>query len=404
MKVNAAAIRQIDEAGRYRDKDWPRGLYLQVGPGGKKSWLLRYVLDGNERFMGLGPLDVVPPPDVKTRKGASVENAADKAIAARRLLLDGIDPIEARAKERDARRADVAASITFKRAAEEYMAVHADGWKNRKHRQQWTNTLREYAYPALAERLVSGIDAAAINDAVAPIWQRIPDSAARTRGRIERVIRWVKEGKPLPRPAEAKRVRHHPAMPYGEVPRFMAELKNREGVAPLALQFLILTAARTSEVVNATWDEFDLDAALWTVPAQRMKAGRLHEVPLPARAVELLRAVPREKGNSHVFIGGRSGKPLSDMAMLALMRRTHPDYVPHGFRSSFRDWAGDQTNFPRDVAEAALAHTIKNRTEAAYRRSTALEKRRKLMDAWARYCATEAKPEANVVPLRRSRS
>jgi len=380
------------EPGRYRDPEVPGlGLYLQVSPSGTKSWLLRYQVGELERFMGLGSAALF-----------SLKQARQRAIEARRLLADNIDPIERRKAERDAKRAEAINNVTFKRAAEEYIALHADGWKNAKHRQQWRNTLRDYAYPALAERLVSGIDAAAINDAIAPIWQRIPDSAARTKGRIERVIEWIKEGKPLPKPAASKRVRHHPAVPYRDIPAFVAELRARDGIAPLALQFLILTAARTSEVIGATWNEIDFEDAVWTVPGARMKAGKPHAVPLTAAAIELLRAAPREQGNPHIFIGGRSGKPLSNMAMLALMRRTHPDYVPHGLRSSFRDWAGDMTNFPREVAEAALAHTLKDKTEAAYRRSTALDKRRKLMDAWARYCMSPA-PAGEVVPLRAAR-
>jgi integrase len=378
--------------GRYRDPEAPGlGLYLQVGPTRTRSWLLRYQVGELERFMGLGSAALF-----------SLKQARQRAIEARRLLADNIDPIEHRRAAKDAKRAEAINNVTFKRAAEEYIALHADGWKNAKHRQQWRNTMRDYAYPALGERLVSGIDAAAINDAIAPIWQRIPDSAKRTKNRIERVIEWVKEGKPLPKPAAAKRVRHHPAMPYAEVPGYMAELRGREGVAPLALQFLILTAARTGEVVGSTWDEVDFDHAVWRIPAQRMKSGKPHAVPLSRAASELLRVLPRERGNEHLFIGGRRSKPLSDMAMLALMRRTHPDFVPHGFRSSFRDWCGDCTNFPREVAEAALAHTLRDKTEAAYRRATALEKRRKLMDAWARYCTRPA-PAGNVVPLRRTK-
>lgn len=393
-----AALSKLTKPGRYRDKDWPRGLYLQIGPTGKKSWALRYEINGRdrrlqtgnktaERMMGLGPF-----PEF------SFKQARERALAARQLLADKVDPVEQRKAERDAQRREVIYNITFKQAAEQYIALHSDGWRNAKHRQQWNNTLRDYAFPALAERLVSGIDAAAINDAVAPIWRRIPDSAARTKGRIERVVQWVKDGMPLPKPPPSKRVRHQPAMPYEQLPEFMVELRAREGVAPRALEFLILTAGRTGEVIGATWDEVDFDRALWRVPAARMKSGRAHEVPLSDRAVLLLKALPREKGNKHLFIGGRPRKPLSDMAMLALMRRMRPDYVPHGFRSSFRDWAGDMTNFPREVAEAALAHTIKEKTEAAYRRATALEKRRKLMAAWARYCASPV-PAGEVVSL-----
>ncbi len=389
--LNSKRIAKL-KPGRYRDPE-TRGLYLQVGPTGTRSWLFRFELNKQpERSMGLGAY-----PDF------SLKEARERARAARQLLTDGIDPIEARATARDAKRAEAIHNVTFRQAAKAYIAAHADGWRNGKHRQQWQNTLASYAFPALGERLVSGIDAAAINDAIAPIWQRIPDSAARTKGRIERVIQWIKDGKPLPKPAAAKRVRHHPAVPYRDIPAFVAELRARDGIAPLALQFLILTAARTSEVIGATWNEIDFEDAVWTVPGARMKAGKLHTVPLTAAAIELLRAVPHEQGNPHIFIGGRSGKPLSNMAMLALMRRTHPDYVPHGLRSSFRDWAGDMTNFPREVAEAALAHTLKDKTEAAYRRGSALDKRRKLMDAWARYCMSPAPTGEVVVPLRAAR-
>lgn len=395
VSLTAKTIAKLTEPGRYRDPD-TRGLYLQIGPGGGKSWLLRFEIDGRERFMGIGALS-----------DFTLKEARERARTARQKLADGIDPIEHRLAERDAKRTEAAASTTFKQAAEQYLALYSDGWRNAKHRQQWTNTLRDYAYPAIGARPVRAIDAALINEALAPIWPTIPETASRVKQRIERVVQWVKEGKPLPKPGAGKRVNHHKAMPWQELPAFMVALRPRDGISPRALEFLILTAARTGEVIGATWDEIDMKEKVWVVPADRMKAARPHRVPLSDRAIEILESLPREDGNPHVFIGGAKGKPLSNMALLQLMRGTDSEYVPHGFRSTFKDWCSETTNYPNIVSEQALAHAIGDKVEAAYRRGDLFEKRKRLMRDWAKFCETvPATGAADVTPInaRRARS
>ena len=405
----------LQEPGRYFDAD---GLYLQVPEPGKKaprssraSWLLRYQIGGKERWAGLGRLADFTLPE-----------ARELARAARQALRkDGVDPIEARNEKRatQAAAARAAQAIpTFREAAERYFRIHSDRWRNAKHRAQFLSTLRDYAFPTMGKLRVNEITTDDVRRVLEPIWKRVPETASRVRGRIESVLSWsiankYREGPNparwgdnlehlLPRPAKAAD-NHHAAMPYAELPAFVAALRERAGVAARALEFTILTAARTGETIGATWAEIDVDAKTWTVPAARMKAGKEHVVPLSDRALEILASVPREDENDHVFIGPTKGAGLSNMAMASVMRRMgKTDVTTHGFRSSFRDWCGDQTNFPREVAEAALAHAVKGKVEAAYRRATAVEKRRKLMEAWARYVATERPAEGStVVPLRR---
>ena len=328
----------------------------------------------------------------------TLKEARERARSFRQLLADGIDPIEDRLRRRDEARAQTAGQMMFKDAAQRFLDVHADGWRNDKHRQQWTNTLKTYAYPTLGTRPISAIDGAAITQALSPIWSTKVETARRVKQRIERVVQWVKDGMPLPTKSASKRVRHHPALPFTELPAFMAELRENESISARALEFTILTAARTGETIGAKWSEIDLDAAVWTVPGERMKGGKEHEVPLSKEAVTLLENLPREKGG-YMFPGARAKKPLSNMAMLQLLRGIRSGLTVHGFRSTFRDWAGDRTNFPREVIEHALAHQIKDKAEASYRRSSALEKRRKLMDAWSSYC--ERPPgSGKVIPIR----
>jgi integrase len=292
--------------------------------------------------------------------------------------------------------------VTFKQAAERMMASHGAAWKNPKHRQQWKNTLATYAYPSFGELSVAAVDTGLVLKALEPIWTTKPETAGRVRGRIEAVLDWAKargyrEGenparwrghldKLLPNRRRVKRVRNHPAMPYVELPEFMGELRERTSVSARALEFAILTAARTGEVIGARWPEFDLQAAVWTLPATRMKAGKEHRVPLAERAIDLLSALPRE--GEFVFMGGRAGKPLSNMAMLELIRgmKRGTGYVPHGFRSTFRDWAAECTSYSSEVVEMALAHAIESKVEAAYRRGDLFEKRRALMSGWGDYC------------------
>ena len=266
-----------------------------------------------------------------------------------------------------------------------------------KHRAQWRSTLATYAYPTLGKRPVRAVDAALVNAALAPIWTTTPETASRVRQRVARVCQWVRDGMPLPTPGKSKRVEHHAALPWQEMPAFMAELRQRDGISARALEFTILTASRTGEVIGATWDE--IDAKVWAIPAERMKAHKAHKVPLPDRALEILHALPREKGSPYVFPGGKAGSGLSNMAMLELLRGLRPGLTVHGFRSTFKTWASEATAHANIVSEAALAHTIPDKVEAAYRRGELLTKRAKLMRDWAAYCARPP-VEGNVVPMR----
>lgn len=383
-KLSALSLSRL-KPGRYCDG---LGLWLQVSDAGTKAWLFRYTRHGRARQMGLGALHTV-----------SLSEARERARQARQLLLDGVDPIEAKREKRDEAKAATSERMLFRDAVKRFLEVHETTWKNAKHRQQWANTLRDYAKP-LADRPISAIDGAQITEALAPIWTKKPETARRVKQRIERVCQWVRDRMPLPAHGASKRVRHHPAMPFAELPAFMAELRSRDSVSARALEFTILTAARTGEVIGAKVSEFDLDAGVWTVPADRMKAGKEHEVPLSKRVVAILEALPRERGG-YVFPGAKAKAPLSNMAMLELLRGMRGDGLTvHGFRSTFRDWAGDRTNYAREVIEHALAHRIKDKAEASYRRSAALEKRRRLMEEWSRYCASlPGKRSADVVAI-----
>lgn len=393
-KLSARAVAAAKEPGLYSDG---AGLYLQVadvgGNGPTKSWIFRFMLDRRSRKMGLGSLNTF-----------SLAEARERARQARQQLADGADPIEARLTERDARRRDEAERITFKDAAVKYLTVHEAGWRNAKHRAQWRSTLETYAYPSLGTRPVKAIDAALVNAALAPIWTATPETASRVRQRIERVCTWVRDGMPLPAPSKAKRVQHHAALPWQDMPAFMADLRGRDSISARALEFTVLTAARTGETIGATWGEIDLDGKVWTVPAARMKAHRDHRVPLADRAVEILRDLPREKDSPYVFPGGKAGSPLSNMAMLQLLKGMRPGLTTHGFRSAFKDWSTESTNHPNIVSEAALAHTVKDAVEKAYRRGELFGKRTKLMKDWAAYCARPptAETAGNVTPLRRA--
>ena len=259
--------------------------------------------------MGLGALHTV-----------SLAEARERARQARQIILDGEDPIELRRKQHDEARAETADRMLFKDAVARFLELHNDTWRNAKHKQQWANTLKTYAFPTLGGRPIAAIDGALITEALSNIWQKKPETARRTKQRIERVIQWVKEGRPLPRQSAAKRVRHHPAMPVDELPAFMAELRRKENISAAALEFTILTAARSGEAIGAKWSEIDLEAGVWTVPADRMKGSKEHEVPLSKRAAEILKALPRERGG-YLFPGAKAKQPLSNMAMLELVRR-----------------------------------------------------------------------------------
>jgi integrase len=371
------------------------GLYLQVTEGAdgtpRKSWLFRYAAAGRERQMGLGPLIDV-----------SLAEARVRASAARELRRAGKDPIA----EREAARADAklfaAKKMSFDDCATAYIAAHRGGWRNIKHASQWKNTIATYCSPVFGKLPVQLVDVGLVMKAIEPLWATKPETAGRLRGRIERFLDWAKvrgyrDGENparwrghldhlLPARDKVRRVKHHAALPYREMPIFMAQLKKRDAVAARAVELAILTATRTGEVIGAKWAEFDLHDRVWTIPAERMKGGREHRVPLSDAAMGVIEHMGTVRQSDCVFPGDRRAA-LSNMALLMLLRRMgRTDITIHGFRSSFRDWVEEQTDAPRAVAEMALSHSIDNAVEAAYRRGDLLEKRRPLMTKWANYC------------------
>jgi integrase len=346
--------------------------------------------------------------------------ARKRATECRKLRLDGHDPIEDRKAGRLQAKLDAARSMTFEQCAEAYIASHRPSWKNDKHAAQWPSTLKTYAYPVFGNLPVQSIDVGFVLKALQPIWHKKTETATRLRQRIEAVLDWAtacghRQGdnparwrghldKLLPPRAKVQKVRHHKALPYAEIGGFMAALREQNGLAAYALELLILTATRTGEVINAKWEEFDLKAALWTIPGDRMKAGKEHRVPLSKPALAVLKRLEMGDPGEFVFPGAKPGKPLSNMAMLALLERMErSDLTVHGFRSTFREWAAERTNFPREVAEHALAHSLPDKVEAAYQRGDLVDKRRQMMDAWAKFCEQRA-PEGKVLPLRASLS
>jgi integrase len=388
-----------------------KGLYLVIEHRRNANWGLRYALAGKTRWMGLG--------SALLGDGVTLDEARDKARAARAKLREKIDPLAVRQQERAAAAAAALKQITFAEAAHEFHKQRESGWRNRKHAAQVLGSLKTFAFPTLGKLPVDVVDTPLVLKVLRPIWNDKTETASRLRGRIEAVLAWAQVNgyrsgdnparwrghlqQALPKPSAVAKVAHHAALPYADVPAFMQALRQRDGVAAQALQFLIYTAARTGSVLGARWSEIDLAHAVWTVPPDRMKAHREHRVPLSKPAVELLRSLYREHGNDSVFIGAHNGgSTLSATAMVALLRRMGRDDVTgHGFRSSFRTWAAEQTNFAREVGEAALAHAIPDKVEAAYKRSTFFDKRRALMAAWAKYCLSPPRQKAasNVVSI-----
>ena len=392
------------------------GLYLQAtvsrAGGVNRGWIFRYELDGVRHDMGLGPLG-------SNYDEVSLAEAREKAKEYRNKLRAGMDPLESRDEERakrreaaEAERAKNAKAVTFKQCAEMYMARHGDKW-TAKHAAQWRLSLKQYAYPTIGDLHVASIDEAHLVQVLTPIWKRISASASRLRGRIEQVLGFatVSKFRSGDNPARrrnhlqtllggaTKADAHHAAMPYAEVPAFMLELRKRPpSTSAAALEIAILTACRTGEVIGARWSEIKGD--VWTIPASRMKAGVEHRVPLCKRAVEILRGL--ERHGDDVFVS-RHGSRLTDTAVLRYLKDMGRNETVHGFRSSFRDWAAEQTSFPHDVCEMALAHAIKNKTEAAYKRTDLFEKRRKLMDPWASFLAKPVATKSdNVVSIKRA--
>lgn len=395
-RLSALAVSKMSKKGLYADGG---GLYLQIGQGGTKSWIFRYryglTATGKPRIreMGLGSCNTF-----------TLAEARQKALDCRKLLHDRIDPIEHRKAERAARQVEARKSKTFRECAEAYLSAHGAKWKNLKHAQQWANTLETYAYPEIGNLPVQSVDVEKVLNVLRPIWTEKPETASRVRGRIEAIVDFAKVeknfygdnparwrghlDKTLPPRAKVQKVKHHAALPFAEIGEFMEELGKQDGVAAKGLAFMILTAARTGETIGATWDEIDTDNRVWTVPADRMKADREHRVPLSTAAIEIIKELKACSKSSFIFPGGRQNRPLSNMAFLQLLKRLERgDLTGHGFRSTFRDWAAECTSFPGEVVEMALAHTVSNKVEAAYRRGDLFEKRRKLMEAWADYCS-----------------
>jgi integrase len=390
-KLSALAVSRAKTRGYLGDGG---GLYLQVSASGSKSWVFRFKDHGRLREMGLGPLHTV-----------GLAEARKRAAACRQMRLDGTDPIAVKKAGKLKAKLEAARALTFRQCAEAYIEAHKAGWQNAKHAAQWPSTLKTYAYPVFGGLPVQAVDVALIAKVLEPIWKAKTETASRLRGRIERVLDWAtvrgyRQGdnparwrghidQLLPARSRVQRVQHHAALPYAEIGQFMAALREQESTSALALEFLILTATRTAEVIGATWSEVDLDAALWTIPPERMKAKKEHRVPLSKQTLAILRRLHKHRAGEFVFMGARPGKPLSNMALLTLLERVgHADLTVHGFRSTFRDWAAERTNFPREVAEHALAHSLPDKVEAAYRRSDLFEKRCQMMEVWSRYCAT----------------
>lgn len=408
-RITALFVRHIKRPGRYCDSG---NLYLQVRKSTSKkspdsmnkSWAFRYVRHDKQTWMGLGPY-----PDI------TLAEARELATQQRKKLLRGIDPLtDKRARQRAARRAhdDIP---SFADCAERYVESQAPGWSNPKHIDQWRNTLKNVAGPIFGHLPVDQIDTALVMRCIEPLWTTKTETASRLRGRIESVLDWATVrgyrggdnparwrghlDKLLPRPSLVARVKHHAALPYIEAGAFLQELREDSGVASRALEFTILTAARTNEVIQAEWSEFDLDLRTWVIPAERMKSKREHRVALSDAAVSLLKAVDG-RSQRYVFPGHKRGSHLSNIAMLQVLKRLgRTDITVHGFRSTFRDWCAETTNYPADVAEMALAHTLRDKTEAAYRRGDLFEKRARLMADWADYCSKPATP-AKVVAIR----
>lgn len=411
-ELSALEVQRLTKPGLY-SVGGVAGLQLQVLPTGARTWVLRATIGGKRRDMGLGGY-----PDV------TLAGARDKARGARALIEEGKDPIAQREAARNAlieeRRAFEAAralEVTFDECTRRFLASKVSEWRNAKHAKQWAATLDTYASPTIGKMLVRDVAKAHVLKVLEPIWESKTETASRLRGRIESVLDYAKfcgfrDGDnpakwrnnlehALPKPSKVATVEHHSALPYSDIGAFMRDLRKRNGIAARALEFAILTACRSGEVRGATWEEIDLDEGVWKIPAARMKASKEHWIPLSTQAITLLKSVPRAEGSTLVFPAPRGGV-LSDMTLTAVLKRMERgDITAHGFRSTFRDWAGETTAYPREVIEHALAHQLKDKAEAAYARGTLLDKRRRLMADWAKHCDTVQKA-GDVVPLQRS--
>jgi integrase len=410
-KLTALAVTQATRKGYYNDGG---GLYLRIAEGGSKGWVFRFrvpraVADIEARTanvmtprakaaarlrlreMGLGSIETL-----------SLKEARERARECRKLRLDGIDPIEQRKAVKSAKALEAARTMTFRECAEAYIAAHRDDWKNTKHAAQWPSTLAAYVYPVFGELPVQTVDTDVVMKALLPIWSTKRETASRVRGRIESILDWAtvskfRQGENAARwtghleellSKSKPSVKHHAALPYDEIGAFMARLRDEEAIAARGLEFAVLTAARTGEVIGALWSEIDQRRRLWTIPPERMKGGKRHRVPLCDGAMAIIEKMAAIRESEFVFPGAKPGRPLSNMAFLMLLRRMgRSDLTAHGFRSTLRDWAAERTNFPHEVAEMALAHKVSDKVEAAYRRGDLFEKRRQFAQAWERFCA-----------------
>ena len=412
-KLTALAVNKAKVKGLYADGG---GLYLQIGATGNKSWLFRFMRYGKAHAMGLGPLNAVTLADARLKAGDC-----------RKLLSAGLDPLDAKKSEQVQARLAAAKGTTFEACAKAYIEAHKASWRQERHAKQWGQALAKHAYPVMGKLPVDAIDTGLVMKVLDPIWQNKTETAKRLRGRIECILDWAKvreyrQGENparwrghlenlLARPSKLIKVEHFAALPYTKVNGFLQSLDKQAGLAAHCLKLVIYTACRSNEVLGMAWDEVDFENKVWAIPAERMKTGKEHRVPLTSPALAILKDLKRERDRDqaadkepspYVFPSPKGKDFLSNISMLALLKRMErKDITVHGFRSSFRDWAAEQTNFPREVAEAALAHSIQSRVEAAYRRSDLFEKRRLLMDKWARYCGQEqSEGEAKVLEMK----
>ncbi len=401
-ELSATEVRRISRPGRHA-VGGVSGLLLVVKDTGAKSWILRTVVGNKRRNIGLGGF-----PDV------TLSQARDKARLLKEMILEGIDPVEERRARQQALVKDQAKSLTFGQAARLCHDKKSSEFRNAKHSMDWISSVNRYAIPIIGSIPVSEIDLPHILKVLEPIWKDKTETATRLRQRLEAILAWAtlsghRSGENparwkghldavLPTPNKIRKRNHFAALPWKEIGAFMKMLRTKRGTSCRALEFLILTAARSGEVRLATWDEIDLDNKVWTIPADRMKAGKEHSVPLTEQAVTLLESMPRFENSNYVFAAPRGG-PLSDMSLSMVCRRMEVDGVPHGFRSTFRDWCAENTNYPREVAEMALAHTIESKVEAAYRRGDLFQKRMKLMESWTDFCSKEYQQSGKVLPI-----
>jgi integrase len=400
-RLSAFKVEKAKEPGMYGDGG---GLYLRVAEGGSKQWIYRYVTNGRPRDMGIGPVHVL-----------TLAEAREKAREASRLRLEGIDPIAAKHAQRAAAAVAAASAMTFRQCAEGFIKDNEASWTNAKHRLEWERSLARYVLPTLGNLPVAAIDTPLVLKVIKPLWERVPETASRVRGRIENVLGWatVHHYRGGDNPARwngllehalptVVKGEHHAAMAYAEVPAFMAKLREQSSVPARCLELIVLTGVRLDEAREATWDEIDFDNRVWMIPAARMKkSDRDHRVPLSAAAIAVLEDMHAIRQSDYVFPGSYHGKAIGKNMPLRLLNQiTGTSATVHGFRSSFRDWAAERTSFPREVAEMALAHAIPNAVEAAYRRGDLFEKRSRLVDAWADYCA---KPDSKgVTPMKKN--